>query len=77
MFLNHTEIRITRTKVKGRLYLSESGMVGKRSQISRFGDARALTLFCSWTCRAPIETVHNRRDEIHKAGQPPGKDYGL
>ena len=29
------------------------------------------------TGRAPVEAVHNRRDEMHKVGQAPGKDYGL
>ena len=87
MFVNHTDVRMARTKVKGGLNLVHNlyEMVGKQSQIFRLVGGRALTLFClpspvdvpSTARQAPVEAVHNRRDEMHKVGLPPGKDYGL
>ena len=60
-------------------------MVGKRSQISRLIGGRALTFFClPLPVDVPSSSRHvtsrqftYRRDETHKAEQPPGRDWSV
>ena len=59
-------------------------MVGKRSQISRLIGGRALTLFClplpvdvPWSRHVTSRQFTYRRDEPHKAEQPPRRDWSV
>ena len=81
MFVNHTDVRMARKKVRGGLNLVYNlyEMNGQETK-SDFSTGRRKSLdpFLLAISRGrPSEAVHNRRDEMHKVGQPPGKDYGL
>ena len=70
MFVNHTDVRMARTKIRGGLNLVYNlyEMDGwKRSQISRLIGGRALTLFClPLAVDVPLSSCHVEAVHISK-----------
>ena len=81
-FVSHTDVRMARTKVRGVLilvyYLYEMNGWETKSDFS-INRRQSIDPFLLATSRGlPVDLPSRRRsDEMHKAGQPPEKDYGL
>ena len=88
-FLSHTDVRMARTKIRGGLNLvynlDEMDGWETKSDFS-INQRQSLDPFLLATSRGcpvelpprHVEAVHtHRRDETHKAEQPPGRDWSV
>ena len=81
MFVSHTDVRMARTKIRGGLNLvynlDEMDGWETKSDFS-INQRQSLDPFLLATSRGcPVEPHTHRRDETHKAEQPPGRDWSV